>query len=204
MIKKEAFELENLEAILFGKALLLDSDQQDLYFNDLKSRWTYMQAKHKFEVGFINQVQFFKLRPDNFPTIRLSQLANLYYLHQNLFSKIINANNIQEIYQLFDLSVSEYWKTHYNFDKISPKKEKALSKTFIDLLIINTIIPFRYAYNRSIGKETSEENILFLEQIAPEKNAVLDKFKTVGITIKNAFESQTLLQLKKEYCDKSK
>ena len=204
VFKKEATDFENLEALFFGSATLLNSDKEDSYYKNLKSKWNYLQSKHQLDNSVFTAVTFFKHRPDNFPTIRLSQLAGLYHLHQNLFSKVIEAKNIQEIYQLFNVSASLYWKTHYNFDKISPKKEKTLSKSFIDLLIINTIIPFRFAYQKSLGKETSEANILLLEQITPEKNSVLDKFKYFGISVKNAFVSQSLLQLKKEYCDKSK
>ena len=204
VIRKEAFEVENLEAIFFGRTHLLELDKEDNYWKDLKFRWNYIQHKHQLEPVFIDSVQFFKHRPDNFPTIRLSQLASLYHVHQNLFSKVITAKSREELYQIFQGSVSEYWQTHYNFDKVSPKKAKSLSKSFIDLLIINTIIPFRFAYEKSLGKETIEENIAFLEKITAEKNTIIDKFKTIGIASKNAFETQSLLQLKKEYCDKSK
>ncbi|WP_395074397.1 DUF2851 family protein [Flavobacterium sp.] len=203
ILRKETFDVENLEAMFFGQASLLENEKEDAYFKNLKSRWEYLQNKYMLENVILEPIQFFKHRPDNFPTIRLSQLANLYQTHQNLFSKVIAAKTIQEIYQIFNVSVSEYWKTHYTFDKVSPKKSKSLSKGFIDLLIINTIIPFRFAYEKSQGKETSEENIYFLEQIAPEKNAIIDKFKSIGIVSKNAFETQSLLQLKNEYCNKS-
>ena len=133
----------------------------------------------------------------------MSQLANLYQANQNLFSKVIKAKNIEELYIIFNVSVATYWQTHYNFDKISPKKTKSLSKSFIDLLIINTIVPFRFAYDKSLGKDSSEENIEFLEHITAEKNAIIEKFKSFGVSSKNAFETQYLLQLKKEYCNKS-
>ena len=204
ILRKETFDVENLEALFFGRASLLENEKEDTYFKNLKSRWEYLQNKYQLENVIIEPLQFFKHRPDNFPTIRISQLANLYQTHQNLFSIIMTAKTIQEIYQIFNVSVSEYWQTHYNFDKLSPKKSKLLSKSFVDLLIINTIIPFRFAYEKSQGKETSEENIYFLEQIASEKNAIIDKFKSVGIASKNAFETQSLLQLKNEYCNKSK
>jgi hypothetical protein len=204
ILRKEAFEVENIEAIFFGSSNLLENDKEDNYFKNLKQRWEYIQNKHRLQLVYIETVQFFKHRPDNFPTIRLSQLANLYHTHQNLFSKSINAKNIEELYQIFQISVTDYWKVHYNFDKVSPNKPKFLSKTFIDLLIINTIIPFRFAYEKSLGKETSEENIEFLEKISAEKNAIINKFNAIGITSKNAFETQSLLQLKNEYCDKSK
>jgi Protein of unknown function (DUF2851) len=204
IIRKEFFEVENIEAILFGRASLLKTEKEDSYFKDLQLRWHYIQNKYQLKDVLLDDVQFFKHRPDNFPTIRLSQFANLYHKHQSLFSKVIAAKTIQEVYDFFDVSVSEYWQTHYNFDKASPKKLKSLSKSFIDLLIINTIIPFRFAYEKGMGKETSEENIFFLEQISSEKNNIVDKFKSVGIVSKNAFETQSLLQLKNEYCNKSK
>lgn len=204
IIRKEGFELANIEALLFGNAGLLDSDKEDQYFSDLKFRYYYLLQKYQLEKPIIAPVQFFKLRPDNFPTIRLSQLAALYHSQQNLFSKIIQLNSALAIYQFFEVSASSYWSSHYQFDKESPKKKKLMSKSFIDLLIINTILPIQFAYSQSLGKENSEDLIQLLVAISPEKNSITDKFKSFGITSKNAFETQSLLQLKKEYCNKSK
>ncbi|WP_300568056.1 DUF2851 family protein [Flavobacterium sp.] len=204
IIRKEAFEVENLEAILFGRAGLLKLNEEDNYHKNLKFRWEYLQNKYQLNPVYIDSVQFFKLRPDNFPTMRLSQLANLYHLHQNLFSKIILAKNINDLYHLFSVSVSKYWLTHYRFDKESSKKTKLLSKSFIDLLIVNTVVPFRFAYEKSLGKDSAEDTVSLLEEIASEKNNIIDKFQSIGITAKNAFETQSLLQLKNEYCNKSK
>lgn len=204
ILRKEAFEVENIEALFFGRIGLLTEDKEDNYFQDLKRRWNYLQYKYQLETTFVEEIQFFKHRPDNFPTIRLSQLANLYYSYQNLFSKMIEIKTIEEIHRLLAISVSKYWQTHYQFDRISPKKIKPLSNAFIDLLIMNTIIPFRFAYDKYLGKESSEENIRLLEDIAPENNNIIDKFKIVGLPAINAFETQSLLQLKNEYCNHGK
>lgn len=204
VIRKESFEVENVEAMLFGASGLLDIDKEDNYFKDLKFRFYYLLHKYQFEKKTIEPVQFFKHRPDNFPTIRLSQLANVYHLHQNLFSKIISATSVSEVCNLFTVSVSEYWQSHYQFDKESPKKKKPLSKSFIDLLIINTIIPIQFAYAKSQGKEISENLIKLLREVAPESNSIIEKFTSFGIKSKNAFETQSLLQLKNEYCNHSK
>jgi Protein of unknown function (DUF2851) len=204
IFRKESFEVENLEAILFGNSGLIDLEKEDNYYKDLKFRYFYLLHKYQIEKNISEPVQFFKHRPDNFPTIRLSQLANLYHKQQNLFSKIIQLSDVNEIYSVFDISVSEYWKTHYQFDKESPKKSKSLSKSFVDLLIINTIIPIQFAYAKSLGKEISEDLIASLSQIAPENNSIIDKFNSFGVKSKNAFESQSLLQLKNEYCNKSR
>jgi hypothetical protein len=152
----------------------------------------------------VNPLQFFKHRPDNFPTLRLSQLANLYHKQPYLFSSLMALTSIKDIYDLFSISVSNYWETHYQFDKVSPKKKKMLSKSFIDLLIINTLIPLRFLYAKSQGKEVSEELISLLNQVAPEKNAIMDKFKSFSVVVSDAFESQALLELKNEYCNKFK
>lgn len=204
LIRKEALEVMYLEALLFGQANMLPENAEDNYPKELKSWYDYIALKYKLEKPTIDPIQFFKHRPDNFPTIRLAQLAMLYHLHRNLFSKIISANSIQEIYEIFNLSVSDYWKTHYNFDKSSPKKEKSLSKSFIDLVLINTIIPIQFAYAKSLGKEISESLIDLLSNIPAEKNAIIEKFTTFGIKSKNAFESQAVLQLKNEYCNHKK
>ena len=204
IVRKESFEVENLEALIFGTAGLLDSEKEDNYFKDLKFRYFYLLHKYQLEKSCIEPVQFFKHRPDNFPTIRLSQLANLYHTHQNLFSKINTLNSLKSSYDLFQVSTSEYWLIHYQFDKESPKKKKSLSKSFVDLILINTIIPLQFAFAKSQGKELSEDLIWLLNEVSPEKNAIIDKFHSFGIVSKNAFDSQSLLQLKNEYCNKSK
>lgn len=204
LIRKEALEVMYLEALLFGQANMLPENVEDNYPKELKSWYDYIVLKYKLDKPAIAPIQFFKHRPDNFPTIRLAQLAMVYHLHRNLFSKIIVAKTIEEIYRIFTISVSDYWKSHYNFDKVSPKKEKALSKSFIDLLIINTIVPIQFAYANSLGKENAELLINFLSNIPPEKNNIIEKFSTFGIKSKNAFQSQSLLQLKNEYCNHKK
>ena len=204
IIRKESFEVENLEALLMGMAGLLDTEKEDAYYNDLKFRYFYLLHKYQLEKKNVEPVQFFKHRPDNFPTIRLSQLANLYHIQQNLFSKISTSNSLKTIYETFEVSASNYWQNHYQFDKESPKKKKKLSKSFADLIVINTLIPIQFAYAKNQGKEISEDLILLLNEVASEKNAIMDKFSSFGIKPKNAFESQSLLQLKNEYCNKSR
>lgn len=204
IIRKESFEVENLEALIFGTAGLLDSEKEDNYFKDLKFRYFYLLHKYQIEKSCIEPVQFFKHRPDNFPTIRLSQLANLYHSQQNLFSKISSLNSLKSCYELFQITASEYWQNHYQFDKESPEKKKVLSKSFIDLIVVNTIIPIKFAFAKSQGKEISEDLICLLNEVAAEKNTIIEKFTSFGIQSKNAFETQSLLQLKNEYCSKSK
>jgi hypothetical protein len=201
IIRKESFEVENLEALIFGTAGLLDMEKEDVYFTDLKIRYFYLLHKYQLEKKYVDPIEFFKHRPDNFPTIRLSQLASLYSKHQNLFSKIIHLKTVKEVCDLLIVSASFYWQNHYQFDKESPYKSKVLSKSFLDLIIINTIIPIQFAYSDLIGESVSEDLIVLMNEVSPEKNAIIDKFESFGITSKNAFETQTLLELKNEYCN---
>lgn len=203
VIRKESFELENLEALLFGTAGLLDKDVEDTYASDLRFRYHFLANKYQLQKPVIQAVQFFKHRPDNFPTIRLAQLAALYHSNHNLFSNLIGLCSLKEMYTILSVTTSNYWMTHYQFDSTSPFKKKQLSKSFIDLVVINTIAPLQFAFAKSQGKEITEEVIQLFKDIKAEKNVILDKFKLVGIVAKNAFDSQSLLQLKNEYCNKS-
>ncbi len=200
VIRKERFEVENLEALFLGQVHLLTAEAEDVYARDLNRRYTYLCQKHQLQAMSYETVQFFQHRPDNFPTIRLAQLAMLYHRQDHLFTKITATKTREEFYELFDVSVSEYWQSHYQFDHVSPNKRKCLSKPFIDLLICNTIVPLQFAYAKSLGKEIAEATFALMQTIAPEKNSIIEKFATFGVKAKNAFETQSLLQLKNEYC----
>jgi hypothetical protein len=204
IIRKESYEQENLEALLFGMAGLLDGEKEDNYYKDLKSRFDYLSHKYQIGRSVFEPVQFFKHRPDNFPTIRLSQLAGLYHVEHNLFSKVSTSSSLASIYALFKVGALDYWQEHYQFDKKSPVKKKTLSKSFVDLIVINTLIPILFAFAKSQGKEISENLFNLINEVSPEKNVIIDKFDSFGIKSTNAFETQSLLQLKNEYCNKSK
>lgn len=204
IIRKESAEVENIEALLFGRSGLLEVEKEDHYFQDLKFRYFYLLHKYQMEKTNIAPLQFFKHRPDNFPTIRLSQFAHLYFNQHNLFSKLIHIKNAKEMYGILDVAVSSYWQNHYQFDKESSKKKKQLSKSFIDLLIINTIIPIQFTYYKNQSKEIYEDLIELSNEVAPENNAIIEKFSSFGVKSENAFSTQALLQLKKEYCTKGK
>lgn len=204
IFRKENTVMENLEALLLGTAGLLDAEKEDNYFKDLKFRYRYLLQKYGLEQPEIPGLQFFKLRPDNFPTVRLSQLAACYHNQQQLFASLMDVRTAAAVYGVFDVRPSLYWQTHYTFDHESKKRRQQLSKNFIDLLIINTIIPLQFAYCKSRNSEVIEELLDLLKELPAEKNAVIDKFRSFGVVATNAFESQALLQLKNEYCDRGR
>ena len=202
IIRKLSAKQESLEAFLFGIFGLLSRDvTQEKYYDQLIREYNYLTHKFEYAEKATIPLHFFRTRPANFPTIRASQLAVLYHTQSNLFSKLITASSIEEIYTILQVTTSVFWETHYTFEKISPKRKKMLSKSFIDVLLINTIIPLKYCYERYLGKSDIENILVLLKSIAPEKNTIIQKFTTKNITIKNALETQALLELKKNYCD---
>jgi hypothetical protein len=204
VVRKESLESLYLEALFFGQANAIPKEPQDKYTIDLKSWYDYLTHKYALQKVPTVQLQFFKHRPDNFPTIRLAQLASIYATHSNLFSKILVLKTKQDFYDFFDCTISSYWQNHYQLDKISVSKNKNISKSFVDLLLVNTIIPIFFAYNKNIGKDISEELISLLKSLPQEKNNIISKFSEIGIKVDSAFDSQALLQLKSEYCNQQK
>jgi len=203
VVKKCKDKLE-LEAMLFGQAGFFEKETQGTYFNILKEKYSFLKSKFNLDNQSVIYPKYFRLRPPNFPTIRLSQLAVLFSEKQSLFSEIIEIKSVEDYYSLFDISASEYWDTHYNFGVNSSKRKKRLTKNFIDLLLINTIIPLKYSYAKYVGQDVSEEIINFASSIHSEENTLIKMFKELGSTSKNSMQSQALIQLKNEYCSKNK
>ncbi len=203
IIRKEQDNLNAMEALLFGMAGLLNTSTEGTYVTYLKEEFTYLKAKYTL-VPMVTSVQFFRLRPNNFPTIRLSQLANLYHQQKSLFSKLISFENLEDIYDLFDIAASEFWDTHYTFETISKCRKKRLSKSFMNLLLINTIIPLKFMYQHHIGTPNNELILDLMNEICSEKNGIITEFLKLNIQSDSAAKSQGLLQLKNGYCDKQR
>lgn len=204
-VRKLKSEISQLEAVFYGMSHLLeDHTIVDTYYIDLKKEFEFLQHKFKLKNSVVLKPEFFKLRPPNFPTIRLSQLANLYNGHDNLFEKVIKSKSLKDLYLLFDVSASTYWNDHFTFGKSSKKSTKKVTKSFIDLLIINTILPLKFCYAQYIGKDCNDEVLHIISQIKKEQNAIVVNFKKHGISAENAKESQAILQLYNEYCTKNR
>jgi hypothetical protein len=163
-----------------------------------------LQHKYDLDNSGVLRPEFFRLRPSNFPTIRLSQLANLYKIHNSFFDKVISSNNLSDLYLLFDVSASPYWNDHFTFGKDSKKSAKKVTKQFIDLLIINAILPLKFCYAQYLGKDCNEEIIQIISQIKGEQNSIIANFKKHGFTTENAKDSQAVLQLYNQYCTKNR
>lgn len=204
IIRKLQNNVLDLEALLFGQASLLEDDIQELYFLDSKERYQYLVQKFQLNNQGVLPLQFFRLRPPNFPTIRLSQFANLYTSEQQLFSKVLGLKTKDEFYKLFSKGVSSFWMTHYTFGKQSKSFKKVITKAFIDLLLINTVIPLKFSYAKYLGNNINEEIFDLLSELNQENNSIVNKYMELKPIKKNALSSQGLLQLKQYYCDKNK
>jgi len=203
VFKKELSNQLSLEALLYGQSNLLEKSMQGPYYQSLQKEYLYLKQKYQLQDSLV-KLQFFRLRPSSFPTIRLSQFSVLYYNQKSLFSKVMSAKTISVIYELFSGSASEYWDEHYVFGKRSVKRKKKLSKSFVDLLVLNTIIPLKFMQAKNIGQENFEELLQLYKSINPEKNSTLTKFKELELKLTSSVDSQSLIELKTEYCNKHK
>lgn len=204
VLKKVSQNQFDLESLLFGQSGLLDSQVMDGYYELLFNNYEFLRLKFDIPHKAAIIPKFFRLRPPNFPTLRLSQLASVFCERQNLFSQIISATKKKEFYSLFEVTASEYWNSHYNFGLSTEPRKKKLTKPFIDLLIINTIIPIKFCYSKMIGKDSTEEILTLALEISAEENSIVKKFRQLRSIADNSMHSQALLHLKNEYCDKLK
>lgn len=204
VVRKCRGDRDNLEALLLGQAGLLEGDLEDSYYLKLKQDYLFLKQKYRLSREGISPVKYFRLRPDNFPELRLVQLAAVYKLTPALFSKLMEAGNVEELRELFTGGINEYWKTHYTFRRSHPSRKKAFTTSFLNLLIINTLVPVKFCYLQQQGREEDETLINIMTSLPAESNKIIQKFNELRTgTATNALQSQALLQLKKEYCDKN-
>jgi hypothetical protein len=204
VIQKVRSEPRNLEALLFGQSGLLNTAAEHLYISELKTIYAFLKNKFSLSTTGIIPVRFFRLRPPNFPTIRLAQLADVYSRQSSLFSKIIQARSIEQLQSIFEGATSTFWITHYTFDKTSKSTPKKLTKPFINLLIVNTIIPIKFAFNKFNRHANQEDVVAIMRKTPMEHNSIVDKFHSLYVFGKTALDSQALIQLKQNYCSKNK
>ena len=206
-------DLFQVEAIFMGQAGLLDMEAvperyreaaiQEGYFTRLANEYAYL--RHKFSLTPIHykRWKFLKMRPQNFPHIRIAQLARLYHSRTAGLSQLVECRTVKELQEALATGVTSYWETHYVFGSESAKNMKRLSAVSLNLLMINTAIPMLFAYGRYKGDEPlCDRAFELLEQLKAEDNNIVRMWKECSLPVENAGDSQALIQLKKEYCDK--
>lgn len=204
-IQKQRSSQSQIEAMLFGQAGMLAEENDDHYYRLLQREYDFL--RHKFGLSPMEDFVFKNLRtrPLNFPYLKVAQLAALWVRHDTLFSAILEAGSTGEIKKYFRIPPSGYWETHYHFRYASPRKEKTIGENALNILLINTVVPMLFAYGlHNKRPEYCERATRLLESIPPEKNTIVSTFCNAGITVRHAGDSQALIQLKREYCEKKK
>lgn len=193
---------QRVEALLMGQAGLLDENFEDEYPRLLQADYEALRQGANLTPISGYLWKFFRLRPYGFPTLRISQFAQLICQSRNLFSHLLETPTAEGLYAFFDVSASGYWDNHYQFDRPSAGKEKRLGKSLIDILIINAWVPLLFEYGVQHGmQQYKDQAIDILQQIKPEDNHIIRRWSEAGITAKNAAQSQALIQLYNNYCD---
>ena len=210
IIRKHSDNRFQIEALLFGTAGMLDEGLfkealSDEYYRNLLKEFKILSAKYSLQQihGWI--WKFSRLRPANFPPVRISQLAAMLSEAGGLFSKVIEATDIRQLKELFEVTASDYWDDHFVFGKKTRKIQKHTGSQATDILLINAVIPAIFVYGQCRDhQDISERAFTFLENIKAEKNIIITEWNTAGINAESAFYSQALIQLRNEYCKKRK
>jgi hypothetical protein len=198
--------LTQIEALLFGQAGMLNEVFEDEYPQMLQKEYSYLRNKYKLTPITGHLWKFLRMRPANFPTIRIAQFAALIHKSLHLFSQIIESHTVKEIEPLLSVTASEYWDTHFQFDS-QPVKDspKSLGRSSVENIIINTIAPIQFLYASRQGTDALRERSLqLLENVPAEKNNIIQMWEQHEWKAENAAQSQALLQLYNNYCSKKR
>lgn len=205
ILLKHSENLHQIEAFLFGQAGFLDSGEGDEYYMKLKKEYSFLKKKYSLKSLEKHLWKFLRLRPSNFPTIRIAQFSALIFKHHTLFSRITEIKSLNELRDLFNVIPYEYWLSHYQFNKKSIIRQKKLGKQAVDSLIINAVVPVLFTYGRMVSGDAHKDSAQeILQGLPPEVNSIITRWKKNQILPENAMDSQALLHLKSHYCDKRK
>lgn len=203
ILLKHADKTEIPEALLLGCSGLLEGEQEDEYAISLKQEYRYWQAKYELQTLSPEQWKFMRTRPDAFPTVRLALLASFFYRFTDWVGEIIQAETLSEVLSLLDVQASSYWDNHYRLGQVSSYRPKRLGNTLKRTIIINAVVPFLFSYGKKQGnEECCEKALAWLEELQPEQNYIITDWEACGFHFQTALQTQALIQLRKEYCDK--
>ena len=206
-IQKQRGSASQIEAMFLGQAGLLDDayQKQHHYYHLLQQEYLFLKHKYKLQPLQPHIFKKLRLRPNATPHIKLVELAAIWIKNDTLFSRILEAHTIREIKDYFRVSPSIFWETHYQFNKESRSNKKQLGENSLNILLINTVAPLLFAYGKVHHlPEYQERALKLLERIPPEQNHIITTFQQTGIEVKNAGDTQALIQLKREYCEKKR
>jgi hypothetical protein len=201
LLVKHKHSIHQVEALLFGQANLLGGEFQEDYPNLLKREYNFLRKKYNLVPAFA-AVHFLRMRPANFPTVRLAQLAMVIHNSNHLFSKLVEEDSLSVVQGSLQVTANDYWHYHYRFEEICSFKPKKTGAMIIDNIVINTIVPVLFAHGLYHGNEqTRMKALAWLQELSIEDNRIINLFMELSVTAKSAFDSQALVELKNEYCD---
>ena len=216
IMQKHRNNLTQIEALLFGSAGLIPeisdleiADQslpENVYMQELRREFQFLSSKYRLNFSMnMHEWKFLRLRPAGFPTIRLAQLAVLISKSKGIFSSLTSANHIGELYNLLNLKQSEYWTNHFQFGKLSKSKVPAMGRDAANLLIINAAVPLMVAYSRHRQQpEMLDKAIRWLSEIPSENNKITRQWELLGMHVKTAADSQSLIEWYNHYCSEKR
>lgn len=207
LLGKHSDSVLQIEALLFGQAGMLDAQKpgMDSYYNQLCTEYAFLSNKFQLTPMEKESWKLFRIRPQNFPYRRIAMLAQFIEGGFRMMNRILEAEGEKEMRALFEVELSGYWTKHYTFGKPNERATATLSRSSIDIILINTVAPLLYAYGELTGNyEMTDKAIKLLEDLRAESNSIVAHFVAYGIDCPDALTSQALVQLKREYCDARK
>ncbi len=190
-----------IEALLYGQAGLLKDEYTDHYPIQLHNEYNFLKTKYNLNSMPNSSWRFMRMRPTAFPTIRISQLANIVFNTSGLLEFSLETEDLNKATSILSASASDYWDNHYKFNKLVPGKRKRLGTATKNSILINTIIPFLFVYGKTKKQNfLTEKSMRWLTEIKPEMNKITRAFARIGIDAENALQSQAMIQLKNNYC----
>lgn len=202
LLAKYKNQLHQLEALLLGQAGLLDEYFKEDYPRAKKREYEFMRKKYDL-LPIQQPIHFLRMRPGNFPTVRLAQLAMLIHQSSHLFTAIRDEASIDAVRKRFEITASDYWHHHYCFDEMSGFKKKKIGESMIDNIVVNTLVPFLFSYGEYLREDAYKEKALnWLLATSAEHNSITKSYQELGVSNSTALDSQALIELKKEYCIK--
>ncbi len=205
VIHKHRAEPDQIEALLFGQAGLLDADFDDEYPRMLKREYSYLRKLHSLRPMESQSWKFFRVRPVSFPTIKIAQLAAWLTMQAHPFNTVLTCRSISDLRKLFGINVNPYWETHFQFDKPVSQTKISLGNMLTDVLLINAVVPLLFSYGQYKSDESiCQRSLDMLSEISAEDNTIIRMWDSLGIGAETANDSQALIQLFNQYCSAQK
>jgi hypothetical protein len=204
IIQKQSSQLQ-VEALLFGQAGMLETKTKDEYITSIFHEYKLLAQKYQLKESQLSPAQwrFLRLRPANFPTVRIAQFASLLYISKNIFSQVISAASFSSVLKLLAVNQSTYWISHYRFGKKAKGSVPSIGESSIQNIVINTVAPLLVAYGKYKDEQSFiDKAIELLQQLPAEQNKITRTWNSLGLKVKTAFDSQALIELYNNFCKK--